>query len=156
MELKEYKKMIDNIVSDKAITDLIQIRKVFNRAKDTSLNTKARIEHLIDALALATSYQERLTYIKISLRRVEAQLDKELSVCKANAMKDATFVKSSTKNEKDYFIQAATSKVNRVREYLSSYQDNVQYALDYVTSAAFNIKTVMGTLKEYFNAEGAV
>jgi hypothetical protein len=41
-----------------------------------------------------------------------------------------------------------------MKEYLTARQDSVQYALDYVTAASFNIKSIMSALKEFFNAEG--
>ena len=154
MKVSSYKEMIDGIVRQKDIIELTQLRRKLNAAKDSSKPVVTRVNLLIDTLALATSYHERLTQVKISLRRVEAQLQKTLAEKRAEVMMDDDFSSSKRKADQTFLIERKCKNIIAMKEYLVSRQESVQYALDYVNSASFNIKSIMSILKEFFNAEG--
>lgn len=156
MKISSYKEMIDSVVKYQEIVDLTTLRKKLNKAKDSSKPTIIRVNLLIDTLALATSYQERLTQIKISLRRIEAQLQKTLSEKRAQVMLEEDFSSSRRKADQTFLIERRCKDILNVKEYLTAKQESVQYALDYVNSAAFNIKSIMTTIKEFFSAEGVI
>lgn len=156
MKIASYKEMVDGIVKHQDIINLTMLRKKLNSAKDSSKPTIKRVNLLIDTLALATSYHERLTQIKISLRRVEAQLQKTLAEKRAEIMLDDDFAASKRKYDQTALIERRSRKILAMSEYLTARQESVQYALDYVNAASFNIKSIISALKEYFNAEGVM
>lgn len=156
MKVSSYRGIIDGIVKYQEILDLTSLRKKLNAAKDSSKPTITRVNLLIDTLALANSYHERLTQIKISLRRVEAQLQKTLSEKRAEVMMEEDFSSFRRKADQTFLIERKCRGILSMKEYLTSKQESVQYALDYVNSAAFNIKSIMTALKEFFNAEGVM
>ena len=154
MKVESYKEMIDGIVKHQDIVDLTRLRKKLHAAKDSAKPTLKRVNLLIDTLALATSYHERLTQIKISLRRIEAQLQKTLTEKRASIMMDDDFASSRRKSDQTFLIERKCKNILAMNEYLTARQESVQYALDYVSAASFNIKSIMSALKEFFNAEG--
>lgn len=154
MKVSSYKEMVDSIVRQGEIIELTELRKKLNKAKDSSRPTVERVNLLIDTLGLATSYHERLTQIKISLRRVEAQLQKSLADKRAEVMMEDDFSSSRRKADQTFLIERKCKPLLSMKEYLVARQESVQYAMDYVTAASFNIKSIMSILKEYFNAEG--
>lgn len=154
MKVSSYKEMVDGIVKLQEIVDLTMLRKKLNSAKDSSKPTITRVNLLIDTLALATAYHERLTQIKIQLRKVEAQLQKTLVEKRAEVMLDEDFGSSKRKYDQTALIERRCKAILSMKEYLVARQESVQYALDYVNSASFNIKSIMSALKEFFNAEG--
>lgn len=154
MRSSSYRELIDGIVKYQEIVDLTKLRRTFSKAKDSSRPTIERVNLLIDTLALANSYHERLTQIKISLRRVESQLQKSLSEKRGEVMLDDEFSSKKRKTDQVFLLENKCRDLLSAKEYLVAKQESVQYALDYVTSASFNIKSVMNVLKEFFNAEG--
>lgn len=154
MKLSSYKEMIDTVGSYEEIIELTKLRKKLHNAKDSSKPIIERINLLIDTLALATSYQERLTQIKISLRRIEAQLQKSLLEKKTEIMLEDEFQNSKRKADQQFLIERKCKNIIKLQDTLVAKQESVQYALDYVASAAFNVKSIMSSLKEYFSAEG--
>lgn len=154
MKVSSYREIIDGITRPQEIVDLTKLRVSLNKAKDSSKPVVTRVNRLIDTLALATSYHERLTQIKISLRRVEAQLQKSLAEKRAEVIMDDSFSASRRKADQTFLLEQRCKSLLSMREYLTSRQESVQYALDYVTAASFNIKSIIAVLKEFFNAEG--
>lgn len=154
MKVSSYKEMVDGIVRQNEIIELTELRNKLNKAKDSRRPVVQRVNLLIDTLALATSYHERLTQVKISLRRVEAQLQKSISDKRAEVMLEDDFSSSRRKADQTFLIERKCKSLLAMKEYLVARQESVQYALDYVTAASFNIKSIMSILKEYFNAEG--
>lgn len=154
MNLKTYREMIQDVAKYQEIIDLTKLRKKLSLSKDASQPVIKRINLLIETLSLATAYQERLTQMKISLRRIEAQLQKTLLERRSEVMIEDDFQTQKRKADQQWLLEQRCKGILKVQNELTAKQESVQYALDYVTSAAFNIKSIMAALKEYFSAEG--
>jgi hypothetical protein len=145
-------KDIDAVFNESDLILLTSLTKRFNKARDSTLTPVKRINVLANALLVGTAYEERLTRIKISLHKLQSRAKKEFESERVSVIGSKHFIGLSKKDQ-DFKIEEACFTQIQILNYIKAKIERVDYALDYIRSACFNIKSTMSAFKEFLDGE---
>ena len=148
--LSEIKASFKQITSEKELLRCTKLKKIFLVIRDKErLSSKEKLDTLMEALLVATAYEERLTTLKITCKSLRNKT-KVLYTKKKNEViiKDETFFKKK-KYDQANILSLKTEKINLLYEDIDNMLDMIEDAITYVRNASFNLKSIMSTLKEY-------
>ena len=148
--LSEIKASFKQITSEKELLRCTKLKKIFLVIRDKErLSSKEKLDTLMEALLVATAYEERLTTLKITCKSLRNKT-KVLYTKKKNEViiEDETFFKKK-KYDQANILSLKTEKINLLYEDIDNMLDMIEDAITYVRNASFNLKSIMSTLKEY-------
>jgi len=148
--LSEIKASFKQITSEKELLRCTKLKKIFLVIRDKErLSSKEKLDTLMEALLVATAYEERLTTLKITCKSLRNKT-KVLYTKKKNEViiEDETFFKKK-KYDQANILSLKTKKINLLYEDIDNMLDMIEDAITYVRNASFNLKSIMSTLKEY-------
>jgi len=148
--LSEIKATFKQITSEKELLRCTKLKKIFLVIRDKErLSSKEKLDTLMEALLVATAYEERLTTLKITCKSLRNKT-KVLYTKKKNEViiEDETFFKKK-KYDQANILSLKTEKINLLYEDIDNMLDMIEDAITYVRNASFNLKSIMSTLKEY-------
>ena len=148
--LSKIKASFKQITSEKELLRCTKLKKIFLVIRDKErLSSKEKLDTLMEALLVATAYEERLTTLKITCKSLRNKT-KVLYTKKKNEViiEDETFFKKK-KYDQANILSLKTEKINLLYEDIDNMLDMIEDAITYVRNASFNLKSIMSTLKEY-------
>lgn len=137
-------------MSDNDILKCIKLKRLYLEARKQEIPTEERMEILVKSLLVATAYEERLTGIKISIKRILLKAEALYTKRKNKIILEDEQFSKKKKYDQENIIKAETENVSLFISKIKDYKDSVQDALDYVRSVQFNIKAILAVFKEHF------
>lgn len=151
--LKELKKSFKQINRDEDVFNCIKLRRVYLKAKDSSLPPKQRIEHLLNSLVIAADYEERLTHMKISSKSIRAKVASIYAKRKNEIINETADFYKKRKGDQDKIIAIESESITVFIDKIDNFIEIIDDALEYVRSASFSMKSVLNGVKEYISGE---
>lgn len=145
--LREHRKQFKKLFKQHEVAELVSLESSYKSVFKSRLPTEKKIDRLLDVLVRSSAYMERLTAIKndlISYSTGSLKLVKQITRC---LQRQEGFNKL-TKKKQETLIEIELGEFVDFERMLKNSLDIINNSIDYLNKLQFNLKFVVGILKD--------